>query len=236
MAVVIRKKRPDRMFPTKKRGVYYYLKRDWDLYLLLIIPLVFLLLFKYGSYFGLVIAFKDYKVAKGFSASEWVGFDIFRKVFDNRNFPTALKNTLSLNLLDLILGFPMPIILALILNEIRCKAFKKVSQTLLYLPHFLSWVIIGSIAYQLFGANDGIINVLRETVGLSKVSFLQENHNWLITYVLIGVWQTMGWNTIIYLASITSVNSELYEAATVDGAGRWKQCHRRCPLRIFRPL
>lgn len=224
MAVFSRKTQTDRMLPTKKKGVYYYLKRDWDLYLLLIIPLAFLLLFKYGSYFGLVIAFKDYKVAKGFAASDWVGFDIFRKVFANRNFPTALKNTLLLNLLDLALGFPMPIILALILNEIRCKVFKKVSQTLLYLPHFLSWVIIGSIAYQLFGANDGIINVFREAMGLSKISFLQEDTNWLITYVLIGVWQTMGWNTIIYLAAITSVNSELYEAATVDGAGRWKQC------------
>lgn len=209
---------------VKKQGSLYFLKRDWQLYALLVIPFVFVIIFKYLPYGGLVIAFKNFKIVKGFWGSDWVGFDIFTKVFNHRNFVPALRNTLLLNILDLVFGFPMPIILALLLNEVRNKWFKKVSQTLLYLPHFLSWIIIGALGYQLFGLNSGVINNIIEFMGNNRIPFLQEDAWWLVTYVVIGVWQTMGWGTIIYLAAITSVNSELYEAARVDGAGRWKQC------------
>ncbi len=209
---------------ANRKNVVYFFKRDWQLYALLLIPVIFVLIFKYAAYSGLIIAFKDYKAAKGFFDSKWVGFDVFQKVFAHRDFGKAVKNTLFLNILDLIFGFPMPIILALLLNEVKNKYFKKATQTLLYLPHFLSWIIIGALGYQLFGLNSGVINNLIENAGSSRIPFLQEDTWWLITYVLIGVWQTMGWGTIIYLAAITSVNSELYEAATVDGAGRWKQC------------
>lgn len=209
---------------VKKQGSLYFLKRDWQLYALLVIPFVFVIIFKYLPYGGLVIAFKNFKIVKGFWGSDWVGFDIFAKVFNHRNFVPALRNTLLLNILDLVFGFPMPIILALLLNEVRNKWFKKVSQTLLYLPHFLSWIIIGALGYQLFGLNSGVINNIIEFMGNNRIPFLQEDAWWLVTYVVIGVWQTMGWGTIIYLAAITSVNSELYEAARVDGAGRWKQC------------
>lgn len=208
----------------RKKNSLYFLKRDWQLYALLVIPFIFVIIFKYLPYGGLIIAFKDFKIVKGIWGSEWIGFEIFEKVFKHRNFVPALRNTLLLNILDLIFGFPMPIILALLLNEIRCKWFKKVSQTLLYLPHFLSWIIIGALGYQLFGLNSGVINNIIEFMGNNRIPFLQEDTWWLITYVIIGVWQTMGWGTIIYLAAITSVNSELYEAARVDGAGRWKQC------------
>lgn len=208
----------------KKHNIFFYLKKDWQLYLLLLIPLVFALVFKYGSMFGLVIAFKDYKILKGFAGSEWVGLEIFQKVFKMRDFGESIRNTLLLNGLVLLFGFPMPIILALLLNEVKNKWFKKVTQTLLYLPHFLSFVIIGAIAYQIFGQASGIINNLIAQAGGSRIPFLQEDNHWLVTYVLINVWQQMGWGTIIYLAAITSVNTELYEAATVDGAGRWAQC------------
>ncbi len=201
-----------------------YMKKNWQLYALLVLPLLFTIIFKFGAYAGLTIAFKDYKVAKGYAGSPWVGFEVFQKVFSDRRFGPAVWNTLLLNILDLIFSFPMPIILALVLNEIRCKWFKRVSQTLLYLPHFLSWVIIGALAYQLFQVGNGVINVLIQKVGGSEVPFLQSDGWWLFTYVLIGVWQTMGWGTILYLAAITSVSPELYEAARVDGAGRWKQC------------
>lgn len=201
-----------------------WLKKDWQLYVLLLIPLFFVILFKYGAMYGLVISFKDYKIVKGISGSEWVGLDVFRKVFSNRNFLPALRNTLLLNILDLIVSFPMPIVLALLLNEVKNKYFKKVTQTLLYLPHFLSWIIIGAIAYQLFSLNNGIVNEFIASIGGTRIPFLQEDTRWLISYIIIGVWQTMGWGTILYLAAITSVNPELYEAATVDGAGRWKQC------------
>ena len=208
----------------QKKGAGYYLKRDWQLYALLLLPMFFILLFKYCAYGGLTIAFQDYKVAKGYAGSEWVGFEIFQKIFQHRDFGRAVGNTLLLNVLDLLFSFPMPIILALLLNEIRVKWFKKTTQTLLYLPHFLSWVVIGSVAYQMFSEKTGVVNALIAGAGHSPIPFLQDDVWWLITYVLIGVWQTMGWGTIIYLAAITNVSSELYEAARVDGANRWQQC------------
>ncbi len=209
---------------NQKSKFHLYMRRNWQLYALMLLPMIFILVFKFGSYFGLTIAFKDYKVAKGFADSEWVGFDVFRKVFAKHNFGEAVWNTLYLNILDLIFSFPMPIILALVLNEIRVKWFKKVSQTLLYLPHFLSWIIIGALAYQMFSLSSGVVNTIISNMGGSPIPFLQDNTWWLISYVAIGVWQSMGWGTIIYLAAITNVNTELYEASRVDGAGRWKQC------------
>lgn len=207
----------------KNRGMTFYLRRDWQLYLLLAIPLAFVLLFKYAPMSGLVLAFKNYKIAKGFWGSEWVGFEVFRQVFDKPDFMRAVRNTLLLNSLDLVFSFTMPIVLALLLNEIRSVRFKKVNQTLLYLPHFLSWIIIGAIAYQLLSEGNGAVNNVIELLGGKRIPFLQENNNWLISYLAIGVWQSMGWGTIIYLASISSINPEMYEAATVDGAGRWRK-------------
>lgn len=208
----------------RKESFRLYMKKNWQLYLLMVLPLLFILIFKYGAYSGLTIAFKDYKVAKGIADSQWIGFEVFEKIFKHRDFGKAVKNTLLLNILDLIFSFPMPIILALILNEIKCKWFKYVSQTLLYLPHFLSWVIIGALGYQLFSLSNGVINVLIQNMGASPIPFLQDDAWWLVSYILIGIWQSMGWGTILYLAAITAVNTELYEAARVDGAGRWKQC------------
>lgn len=207
-----------------KKGPLYYLKRDWQLYALMLLPMVFIIVFKYFAYTGLSVAFLDYKIGKGYAGSKFVGLKIFEKVFKHRDFTKAVVNTLLLNVLDLIFSFPMPIILALLLNEIRVKWFKRTTQTLLYLPHFLSWVVIGAVAYQMFATQSGIVNALIANAGKSPIPFLQEDGWWLFSYVLIGVWQTMGWGTIIYLAAITNVNSELYEAAKVDGANRWQQC------------
>lgn len=221
------KKTKKQMFEVSQRptgSLKLYMKKNWQLYVLMVLPMLFILVFKFGAYGGLSIAFKDYKVAKGYAGSSWVGWEIFQKVFQKRDFGKAVFNTLLLNILDLIFGFPMPIILALILNEVRCKWFKRVTQTLLYLPHFLSWVIVGALAYQMFSLNSGVLNIILGNMGTSPIPFLQEDTWWLISYVLIGVWQSMGWGTIIYLAAITGVNPELYEAARVDGAGRWKQC------------
>ncbi|MDR3052088.1 MAG: ABC transporter permease subunit [Oscillospiraceae bacterium] len=204
----------------RRGGLARGLRRDWELYLLLLLPMLFVLVFKYGSYVGLTVAFQDYKILKG--TGVWTGFQNFEKVFRTRDFARSFRNTLLLNGLDLVVGFPMPILLALLLNEVRNRYFKKVSQTLLYLPHFLSWVIIGSIAYQLFSLS-GIVNTVIEGAGGKAVPFLQENTHWLVSYIVIGVWQTMGWGTIVYLAAITGINPELYEAAIVDGASRFRQ-------------
>ena len=144
-------------------------------------------------------------------------------VFEMKDFYIALRNTIVLNGLDLIIGFPAPIILAILLNEIRNKYFKRISQTVLYLPHFLSWVIIAGIFYQLLSPSTGFVNVLIMRHGGESIPFLTEKWHWLVSYCLIGVWQSMGWGTIIYLAAITGINADLYEAATVDGAGRWRK-------------
>lgn len=205
------------------KGILYYLKRDLQLYLMVLVPIFFVVLFKYAPMFGIVIAFKDYKIAKGFWGSEWVGFEVFLDMFAKRDFLRAVRNTLILNILDLILSFTAPIVLALLLNEIKSVKMKRVNQTLLYLPHFLSWVIIGAIAYQLLSVGNGIVNNIIEGLGGTRIPFLQSDTHWLISYLLIGVWQSMGWGTIIYLAAISSINPELYEAATVDGANRWRK-------------
>lgn len=200
-------------------------KRDWQLYLLLLLPLVMVIVFSYAAYPGLRMVFMDYKPAKGYSGSEWVGLETFIKVFKDADFQRALRNSIVFNFLDLLVGFPMPIILALILNELRFPKFKKVTQTILYLPHFLSWVIIGSVAYTMFRPSTGLVNIILTNMGVIQegIPFLTEKWHWAVTYLMIGVWQTMGWGTIIYLAAITSISGELYEASMIDGAGRWKR-------------
>ncbi len=201
------------------------LKRDWQLYVMLLVPLLMVALFSYGAYPGLRMAFMDYKPARGYEGSEWVGFGMFQKIFSDPDFSRALRNSIVFNVMDLVLGFPMPIILALMLNELRYVKFKKAAQTILYLPHFLSWAIVGSVALTLFKPSTGLVNVLMMNMGLIKegIPFLNEKWHWGVTYLLIGVWQTMGWGTILYLAAITGISGELYEAAMIDGANRWKR-------------
>lgn len=201
------------------------LKRDWQLYLMLLIPVALVVIFSYAAYPGLRMAFMDYKPAKGYDGSKWVGFETFIKIFKDADFTRALKNSIVFNLLDLLVGFPMPIILALMLNELKFLRFKKITQTILYLPHFLSWAIIGSVAYTMFRPSSGLVNIIMMDAGwiTEGIPFLTEKYHWAVTYLLIGVWQNMGWGTILYLAAITSINGELYEAAIIDGANRWQK-------------
>ncbi len=200
-------------------------QRDWQLYLLLIFPLAMVFVFNYAAYPGLRMVFMDFKPARGYAGSEWVGFETFQKVFNDRDFRRALRNSLVFNFAELAISFPAPIILALVFNELRFPRFKKVTQTILYLPHFLSWVIIGSVAYQLFRPTSGLVNVVLRNMGVINegIPFLTERWNWAVSYLLIGVWQSMGWGSIIYLAAMTNINSELYEAAMIDGANRWQR-------------
>lgn len=200
-----------------------YFKRYWQLYALLSLPILYFVIFRYGPMYGVQIAFKDFNLFQGISGSEWIGFDAFREVFAMRDFYTTLRNTFMLNFLDLLVSFPAPIILAIMLYEIRSTWFKKISQTILYIPHFISWVIIGGIVYQLFGSQSGMVNGVIESMGFEPIPFLTEKNSWLITYLFTGVWQSAGWGTILYLAALTGVNKELYEAAEVDGATRLKR-------------
>ena len=211
--------------PGRRRALGVYVRNNWQLYLLLMLPIIFVIIFKYAAYPGLRIAFMNYKPAKGYAGSEWVGWDIFVKIFKDKDFHRALRNSLVFNFLDLLIGFPVPIILALLLNELRFPRYKKISQTVLYLPHFLSWVIIASVSLNLFKPETGLIYILLKNAGLIEqgIPFLTEKWHWAVTYLLIGVWQNMGWGSIIYLAAITGIDAELYEAATIDGAGRLRK-------------
>lgn len=207
-------------------GLLKALLRDWRLYAMLVLPIAYYLLFCYKPMVGVVIAFQKYNLFKGIWGSKWVGLDNFRFVVEKmRDFPIALYNTLFLNLLGLICGFPVPIILAIMLNEIRSHRVKVVSQTMLYLPHFLSWVIIGGMVLQIFSPTTGVINqlLLRAGVIQENIPFLTDGFHWQMTYTLVGVWQSMGWGTILYLSAITGVNMELFEAARIDGANKMQQ-------------
>ncbi|WP_433620575.1 ABC transporter permease [Paenibacillus cellulositrophicus] len=206
----------------RKNNFLYYIKRDGLLYFLLLLPMAYILIFKYAPIYGLVMAFQDYNIFEGIRGSEWVGLDVFRFIFEQDSFYRAMKNTLVLNVLDLIAGFPAPILLAILLNEVRQAKFKKMTQTVLYLPHFLSWVIIGGMVYLMF-SNGGMINNFLSSFGLEKIEFLSRKIPWLITYIAVGVWQNIGWGTIIYLAAITGINRELYEASDIDGCSRLRK-------------
>lgn len=208
-----------------------YFKRYWQLYLLLLLPMIYLLVFKYLPMRYILIAFKDYKFNTPLLQLDWKRtadgaadyFFWFKKAFSTNDFKYALRNTVCLNLLDLVIGFPIPIIFALILNELPFKKFKKAVQTIAYMPHFLSWVIIYGLALQLFPPTNGLINMFITRMGGEAIHFLDVSKNWVGTYIFLGVWQSFGWNSIVYLAAIAGISPELYEAASVDGAGRFKK-------------
>jgi len=200
-----------------------YMTRYWQLYALVVLPLAYFLIFRYGPMYGIQIAFKDFNFFQGILGSKWIGFEAFREVFGMRDFYLALRNTLMLNFLDLIVSFPAPLFLAILLYELKVVWFKRLSQTVLYIPHFISWVIIGGIVYQVFGTQSGMINNLITSIGFEAIPFLTSKHEWLATYLMVGVWQSAGWGTIIYLAALTGINKELFEAASIDGAGRLKR-------------
>lgn len=209
--------------PTRK--AFLYLKKTWTLYLMLVIPVAFALVFRYLPMTNITMAFKEYNMFKGVWASPWADpfLKWFQKAFQTKDFWLALRNTLMLNGLDLFFGFPLPIVLALLLNELAYKRYKKLTQTIVYLPHFLSWIIISGIAKQLLAPRTGVVNILLGKAGAAPVDFLTESGLYVATYIALGLWKEMGWNTIIYLAAITSINPELYEAAEVDGASRLRK-------------
>ncbi len=201
-------------------------KRLWRnrwLYVMVLPGILFFIIFKYIPMFGLAIAFQDYKPFKGVGGSEWVGFEHFERLFTEPDFLTILVNTLLLFGMNLLFFFPVPIILALMLNEVRLSFFKRTFQTLVYLPHFMSWVIIVSISFVMLTSDGGIINELLVYFGFEKINFLLSPEWFRPMYIIQVIWREAGWGTIIYLAAIASVDPQLYEAARMDGAGRLRQ-------------
>ncbi|WP_121609796.1 ABC transporter permease [Mesobacillus foraminis] len=198
------------------------IRKDWQLYTLLILPIIYLLIFKYGPMFGNVIAFRRFMPGGNIYGEEWVGLHYFNMFINDPVFWNVFKNTLMLGGLGLLFTFPMPIIFALLLNEVKSRKFKKFVQTASYLPHFLSIVIIAGMILQLTAVN-GSINALVEFFTGSKITFMQQAEWFRTIYISSEIWQGMGWGAILYLAALTTIDDSLYEAAKIDGANRWKQ-------------
>ena len=190
------------------------------LYLMMIVGFVWFLIFRYATLSGLVIAFKKFSLRKGIWGSEWIGFKNFEKVFRGTDLPIVFKNTLTISFCKLAIGFPAPVILALLLNEVRSTAFKRVIQSTVYLPHFLSWVIMAAICTNLFSSTSGAISLFLAKFGISMPSLMTDPKYFRGFLYMTDVWKNMGWGTIIYLAAITGIDPQLYEAATIDGATR----------------
>lgn len=200
-----------------------YLWRFRILYLLSVPGILYFFLFKYVPLFGSIIAFQNYNIFKGITGSDWVGLEHFQKMFSHYDFLRILNNTLLLGLYDLVIAFPVPILLAILLNEVRMIVFKRLLQTIVYMPHFLSWVVISGIFMGIFSMDAGVVNKALGFLGMQPIYFLGEDS--YIRSILIGsgIWRDSGYGTIIFLAAIAGINPDLYEAAEVDGAGRLKQ-------------
>lgn len=202
-------------------------RKLWDknkyLWLLFLPCLIYYLVFRYAPMFGLVITFKNYNLFKGIWASEWVGFKYYRMFFANPDFFLLLKNTFLLGFYKLFFGFPAPILLALLLNELKKAAFKRIVQTVSYLPHFISNVIVASMVIMFLSPSGGLINKMIQGFGFQPINFMVEPGMFRTIYVVSEIWQNVGWETIIYLAALTAVDPQLYEAADMDGASRLRK-------------
>ena len=203
-----------------------YWSRHWPLYVMLIPPVIYFAIFSYWPMVNILIAFMQNNVFIPITFrpwERWVGFDNFVWAFSNIQFIEAVRNTILFSFLDIVIGFPMPIILALLLNELKFAAFKRITQTISYMPFFLSWIIVGGLMLRLFQTQNGAVNNIIISFGGESVPFLTSSWHWVFTNVFTAIWRGLGWNTIIYLAAITAVNPELYEAAEIDGASRLRK-------------
>ena len=209
---------------TKRKGV---IKKKiityWDLYVLMLPGLLYFIIFKYLPMYGAQIAFKNYMPSLGIWGSPWVGFDHFQRFFSSPNFGNIMWNTVSLSLFNILFGFPAPIILALIINEIKWKPFKKAVQTITYAPHFISTVVLVGLLQMILSPSSGIINNILQVFNIQPIYFMAEEGWFKPIYILSGIWKSAGWGSIIYLAAISGIDTEMYESAKIDGASRWKQ-------------
>jgi len=199
-----------------------HFKREWQIYAMLAPMVIWFIVFLYKPMYGLQIAFKDYSIFRGIEASPWVGMEHFNDLFGNSQFLRAIKNTFLISFYSLLFGFPMPILLALMFNEIIHAVFKRSAQTIVYLPHFISTVIIAGIVITAFSPSAGIVNTVLGWLGFEPVYFLTKSEWFRPIFIGSGIWQEAGFSSIIFLAAIAGVNPSLYESAVVDGASRWQ--------------
>lgn len=197
--------------------------RNIDYYVLLIPGLLFLLLFKYTPMYGVVIAFQDFNIFEGITGSEWVGLEQFSRLLHSEEFAHVFVNTLLISMYKIVLLFPIPIIVALLLNEVRVEVFKRTIQTVIYLPHFLSWVIISGLFITILSPSGGLVNQMLSWFGIEPISFFMDNRFFRSIIVFTAGWKEIGWNAIVFIAAIAGIEQEQYEAASIDGAGRIKK-------------
>ncbi|WP_183581416.1 ABC transporter permease [Paenibacillus rhizosphaerae] len=209
----------------RSKGILRRLAGQWQVQSMILPGILFIVVFSYIPMYGITIAFKEFDIFQGISGSPWVGFKQFRLFFESPDFVMIMKNTLVIAVLKLIFIFPAPIILALMLNEVRLAAFKRIVQTLTYLPHFISWVIVSGLLFSILAVESGSLNI-----ALQKLNLIEQPTNWLSVpkyfysiLISAGIWKEIGFSSIVYLAAITGINPHLYEAAAMDGAGRFKQ-------------
>lgn len=209
--------------PRKKKGLFYQYWKHRYLFCLFIPAIIYYGIFKYGPMYGIQLAFKDYKFRLGITGSEWVGLQNFIELLHMESFSEVFFNTIIISTYKLVFGFPAPIILALLLNEVRHKYFKKTVQTISYLPHFLSWVILAGMFTQFLSPSIGPINIFLKGIGINPIYFLGDEKWFRAVLVTTSIWKGVGWGSIVYLAALSSVSTEYYEAAIMDGATRWQQ-------------
>lgn len=205
---------------TFKKRLKKDIKHNWILYLMILLPLAYFIIFHYWPMYGVVLAFKDYRVKLGILGSPGVGFDHFARFFRSHNFVNLIRNTLTLSVYSLVVGFPIPIVFALMLNYLKNKRLKKVVQMVSYAPHFLSTVIICAMLTIFFAPDTGIFDIIRQMMGKESVNLLAEPAVFKHFYVWSGVWQNMGWNAVIYIAALSGVDYQMHEAAIIDGASK----------------
>lgn len=205
------------------RETFRQARRRWQLYLIFLVPLAFVIIFRYGPMYGLQIAFKDYIITKGIADSAWAGLKHFTRFLSSHQFGRLIRNTVGISLYSLMVGFPIPILLAVMLNECRRKRFKKLVQMTTYAPHFISTVVMVAVIQQVLDPKIGVVNLAIAGLGGTSVNFMGEPSMFKTIYVLSGVWQSMGYNSIIFIAALSSVDPQLEEAAVIDGANRFQK-------------
>ncbi|MFC4808038.1 ABC transporter permease [Paenibacillus sp. GCM10023250] len=208
---------------ARSRRLWLDIRRDKYLYLLILPGVLFFIVFKYIPMWGVLIAFQDYSPYLGMMQSEWVGFEHFARFFSNPDFALLFRNTMMISLMNLVFFFPLPILLSLLLNEVTQRAFKRTIQSIVYMPHFLSWVIIAGITFLLLSQSSGIVNMMLQWAGFRPIDFLTNKNLFWVLLTLQNIWKETGWGTIIILAAISAVDPQQYEAAKIDGAGRMRQ-------------
>lgn len=217
MVAELKKKKNNSRILSKRR-----LKMDYPLYLMLLLPMAFMFVFNYIPMAGIAISFMKYLPAKGFFGSKWVGMKNFEVLFNMPGFFNALKNTISISLWKISLNILIPVAFTILLNEMANQKIKKTVQTFIYLPHFISWVLLAGIFAKLLSGN-GLVNQMLGMLGIDSIIFMGDNKWFQFTLILTNLWKEFGYSTIVYLAAVSGVNQDLYEAAAIDGAGHWKQ-------------